>query len=173
MKTFQLDIYPDLFQVSLFQKHLGQNNDAEVFFSLREIFSLQENALLCLCSREAFLIIALLGLAARLRWKANRGKGLPGRPGLSHSGRVTPRALPSQSFLPLPASPHWSVSSLNDLAPLFQSFYLTDKGSDRATTPKGPTLFTAIPRFQRSPLVPDWGTLTLKNSDVMVGFQLF
>lgn len=135
------------------QKHLGQNNEAEVFFSLLEVFSLH-NALLCLCGREAFLIIVLLGLAARLRWKANRGKGLPGKPGPSHSGRVMPRALPSQFFLLLPASPHWSVSPLNDLAPLFQSFYLTDKDSDRATTPKGPTLFTAIPRFQCSPLGP-------------------
>lgn len=35
--------------------------------------------------REAFLIIALSGLVARLRWKANRGIGLPGRPGTSHS----------------------------------------------------------------------------------------
>lgn len=106
MRTLQLDIYSDLFRISLFQKHLGQNNEARAFFSLREIFSLQRMALLCLCGREAFLIIALLELAARLRWKANRGKGLPGRPGLSHSGRVTPRALPSQFFLLLPASPH-------------------------------------------------------------------
>lgn len=151
---WRLDISSDLFKISLFPKTFRRNILAFFSFSfLWDLFS-TENALLCLCGREAFLIIALLGLAARLRWKANRGKGLPGRPGLSHSGKVMPRALPSQFFLPLPASPHWSVSPLNELAPLFQSFYLTDKGSDRATTPKGPTLFTAIPRFQCSPLGP-------------------
>lgn len=98
---------------------------------------------------EAFLMMALLGLAARLRCRANTGKGPSLSLSLSGEGLYIQAGsvmglLPGGFFLSLPVPTHWSVRLFNNLAPVLQSFHLLDKSSDQAST-QNPKCYSLVP----------------------------